>query len=154
VHSAAAVLLCALGAVACSPASPAPPSPTADASPSQLEQGDWGPLAVIDFPAGDTDLAALGGPLEISETCVVVSGYTLIWRNSQTQWDPERRAILFHEVFQGDEVVALADGDDVRLGGGEVFGELPWVAQPDPSCPTDLFGVGTLTSVNGIRVGE
>ncbi|MGH2402410.1 MAG: hypothetical protein ACRDE6_06830 [Candidatus Limnocylindria bacterium] len=97
-----------------------------------------------------SDLAAFGGDLMITDRCVTVDGYTMVWGASGVRWMPDSQAIHFNDPIAG-VVVELKAGDQVRLGGGETSAELPWVAEPDASCPERRFAVGNIGSVNGIE---
>ncbi len=126
-------------------------SETSEASATLPPSGDWGPLAVWDDSnSGGGDFAAWAGTLLIEEECVTVEGSTMVWGSSQVRWDAERATILFFDPLRRT-VVELSDGDQVEFGGGEVVAALPWIAEPDPACPTDAFGVGSVASVNGVE---
>lgn len=132
------------------PLDPTPPqSEPSEAISTLPPAGDWGPLAVWDDSnSGGVDFAAWSGILSIEDECVTVNGSTMVWGSIQVRWDAERDVILFLDPIRR-ALVELADGDRVKFGGGEVVADLPWLAAPDPVCPADSFGVGTIASVNG-----
>jgi hypothetical protein len=122
-------------------------SPAAPSSPT-TRAGSWGPLAVIREDA-EVIHAALGGEgrLRIGEHCVTLEAtdpareITLVWRGSQTEWDP--LGSIHFEDRLADTVLELADGVDISIGGAGAS-RSPWVAEPDPSCPRDRFVVHTV----------
>jgi hypothetical protein len=103
----------------------------------------WGPLAVI---REDSEVisAALGGEgeLRISESCVTLAAIdpdreiTLVWRDSQTSWNPAG-FILFDDGL-ANAVLKLSDRLRIEVGGASSPAS-PWIAEPDPSCPNQLF---------------
>ena len=133
---------------AASPPTPPQPSPTVVPTPlpGEFGAGPWGPLAVIAAPSDAGELAALRGTLHIGEACVTVGELdpvVPIFRNSQTRWDADRRAIVFYN-FHDRTVVELRDGDWVSFGGGEIgprSSGITWLARPNRSCPAQIFGV-------------
>ena len=134
------------------PPTPPQPSPTVVPTPlpGEFGAGPWGPLAVIEAPSGAGELAALRGELHIGEACVTVGELdpvVPIFRNSQTRWDADRRAIVFYNFHDGT-VVELRDGDWASFGGGEIgpgLAGIPWLAPPDRSCPAQVFGVHSVS---------
>ena len=98
-----------------------------------------GPLAVVD--ADLEMLARATGVVEITERCVFLKTQEgrrlLVWPAERTVWDRGGR-IRFEPV--GGEVVEVADGDWVAVGGGpgtDLAGEVGWVNEPDPGCEAE-----------------
>ena len=111
---------------------------------------EWGPLAVWNDPGtGDGDLPLLSGTVSIDDHCVTVEGHVLVWPATFTRWVLDDRTIEFLDPL-ARVVVSIRDGDRVELGGGEIIPGLPWIARPDATCPANLFGVGSIGSVNGL----
>ncbi|MGH2445908.1 MAG: hypothetical protein ACRDGD_07705 [Candidatus Limnocylindria bacterium] len=131
-----------------------PPEPIAPIP--DLGEGPWGPLAVIEAPADGSDMARLAGTLLIGETCASMGGTTPVFRNSEVHWSPDSRSITFWDPI-ANVAVDLRHGDHVGFGGGELrlaAGNLTWLAEPDPSCAPEAFGVGLLGEVNGVRLTD
>jgi hypothetical protein len=115
----------------------------------------WGPMAVVHDTTRDGLDAGLGpGTLVIGETCTTleVEGRptTLVWRDWQAAWDPEARAIRFEDRSEGE--LELVSGDRLTLGGYAPWVEgaggppaPPWLVPPDPTCPSLLFLVHSVT---------
>ncbi|MEX2236636.1 MAG: hypothetical protein WEB00_03755 [Dehalococcoidia bacterium] len=94
------------------------------------QDSEWGPLAVIDVPnEGAEDSLGGHGALRISSDCVFLeleggdARTTLVWKNSQVDWDPERRTI-YYESYDGHRL-ELMDGDSVAVGGAAPYSEHP-----------------------------
>ena len=146
-------LLCAPPSASASPAASPALSPIASLTVTDcldLPSG-WGPLAVVDDPALEGLDAGVGpGRLRITDRCVILRGkrgpgVTLVWRAGDTRWDPGTGEILF--VDRDDGLLRVGDGDRMTLGGyspepGEEGPRLaPWLAEPDASCPAELWVV-------------
>lgn len=119
------------------------PSPEPSPSPAASESTEWGPLAVVDGASGSGRDGGLGpGVLRITEECVTLGDVTLVWRNSQTDWDSRSLEIAFDRGQRGS--LTLLDGDILGLGGGTGLlpNEMaPWVARPEDSCPREVWYV-------------
>ena len=121
-------------------------------------------MAVIDDPA-TLALEARGGegPVHIGQRCVVLevtetsphSQLLLAWRSAEVGWDGDTRTITFTAI--GSEPIHLTDGDVIEVGGADVVSDdggpeiLPpvdWLVPPDPSCPTNAWGVHSVTVVD------
>jgi hypothetical protein len=89
------------------------------------------------------------GVLTIGGACVTFKGEgwetTLVFRDWQVAWDAQAASIRFRDP-SGEQLV-LATADQLTLGGykawdGDTTGEPPappWLVQPGPDCPTDLW---------------
>jgi hypothetical protein len=136
----------------------ASPSPIASAAPSAgptvvtetAPTVAWGPLAMVRDPLRDQlDAGMEPGILRINPSCVVIEGETfattLVFRDWQVIWRPSDETIVVAD--NAGELSVLADGDTVSLGGYAAWVEdttgqpaaPPWLVQPGPDCPTDLF---------------
>lgn len=112
---------------------------------------EWGPLAVLheEDVAAASDASGGRGSLVISDTCVTLSkdkypDVTLVWRSGEVSWDADQREIVFQDIT-GDRV-SLGGGDEIEVGGEATIGDTSefhgsWLAEPDSSCPQQLFTV-------------
>jgi hypothetical protein len=127
------------------------PSPIVPTAPTAR----WGPMAVVHDTARDGLDAGLGpGVLTIGETCTTLEfegrPTTLVWRDWQAAWDPHARTIRFEDRSEGE--IELASGDRLMLGGYAPWTQgaggppaPPWLVPPDPTCPSLLFLVHSVT---------
>lgn len=119
----------------------------------------WGPLAMVRDPLRDQlDSGMEPGAIRISPFCVIVEGETsattLVFRDWQVIWRPTSETIVLSD--NSGELSVLADGDRVSLGGYSPWDEdatgepaaPPWLVQPGPDCPTDLFLVHSARSAD------
>ena len=116
------------------------------------EADRWGPLAVI-HEAAEVVIQVHGGEgdVEIGPDCVTLTNenrtITLVWRDSQTDWDGIPGQIVFHDVVRGD--LRISDGDRIAVGGTRPKDDLDgvdgpdeiWVATPSLACRHELFVV-------------
>jgi hypothetical protein len=110
----------------------------------------WGPMAVVQDTLHDSLDQGFGpGVLSIGEACVTFKGEgwetTLVFRDWQAVWDAAAGTIALQDP-SGERLV-LKTGDTLILGGyapwdGDTTGEPPappWLVQPGPDCPSDLW---------------
>jgi hypothetical protein len=125
-------------------------------NPSDIDQPDarWGPLAVIQEDASVVlDARGGAGPLSITPGCVTLPSGNgtalLVWRDSQTAWDPILSQIVFRDLIRGP--IRLSDGDVIEVGGvatssgGLGGGDSPWLSSPRPGCVGEPFVVHSVT---------
>lgn len=156
---AATAVLALAGSVAGAPAVAADPSPSmasaaASVAPTEVMElaptVAWGPLAMVRDPLRDQlDAGMEPGTIRINPSCVVIDrqafATTLVFRDWQVIWRPSDETIVVAD--NAGELSVLADGDTVSLGGYAAWDEdatgqpaaPPWLVQPGPDCPTDLF---------------
>ena len=119
----------------------------------------WGPMAVVHDTLHDSlDVGFGPGVLTVGPTCVTFEGdgwrSTLVFRDWQAAWDEATGTIPFEQP-NGERLV-LATGDQLILGGYAPWeGDTtsgppapPWLVQPGPDCPTDLW------LVHSARLGD
>ncbi|NOX22059.1 MAG: hypothetical protein GXP36_03080 [Actinobacteria bacterium] len=125
--------------------------PTAEPSTSGSADDDspWGPLAVV--RGGNGMDALIQGTIRITDECVSLDErgelVLLVWPSDKTQWDDGSGTIQFFDPGLG--LVTIADGQEVRLGGGgtsvdegglgaqEWVDSIVWIEEPPASCVTD-----------------
>lgn len=127
--------------LAACPSTPSGPGDTrADAS--------WGPLAVIAAPDGGGQALA-NGTLRVTADCVTVEtseeNTLLVWPADRTQWDSDRRNVLFRtssndwvRLKSGDRVIVGGSGSsatETGITGDEWLARMDWISEPAKSCP-------------------
>jgi len=107
-----------------------------------------------------------GGELRIDDRCVLLVDMpgprmvTLVFRQEQAFWRGESNDILFRDPFRGE--LALGNGAMIEVGGVSLVSpDSPapsatrgWVAEPDPTCPAELFEVHLITPRTGGSSGD
>jgi hypothetical protein len=85
----------------------------------------------------------------------VIREITLVWRRSQTSWDPDGRRIVFDDATGGQ--LRLTDGDRIEVGGAGIAApgaadqgapQPKWLAAPDGTCPEELFAVHAVRRID------
>ncbi len=126
------------------------PSASPAAGTSVAPTTAWGPMAMVRDPLRDSlDVGFGPGELSIGEACVTFKGEAwdtaLVFRDWQVIWQPATGTIVLAD--NTGELLVLKNGDKLTLGGYAAWDEdttgepaaPPWLVQPGPDCPTDLW---------------
>ena len=106
-----------------------------DANKQVAQANASGPVVAHYSGGGDGNAALIEGPLTMSEGCLMVGEYPVVWPHGTT-WDPDQRAVLLSD----GRVIALGD----RVSGGGGYPHLAELetkyADPLAKCPTNKYG--------------